>query len=178
MVHKDELPQQAIGYMENIELPPTRLDVIQETLRLSQMVAEECGEKYAIVHYDLGIAKPALQIQAQESPRYDNVFICIGTFHLAMAYFASLGYILDSSGAAEALCNSDVLASGSIRGFLSGKHFNRCKRLHPLLATAIQILHLQKFTEECGLVSQEFKELLTFFFRASITRFSKWHLRK
>ena len=43
------------------------------------------------------------------------------------------------------------------------KNFNRCKRLHPLLATAIQILHFQKFTEEYGPVSQEFKELLTSF---------------
>ncbi len=31
--------------MENIDLPPTRLDVVQETLRLSQRVAEECVEK-------------------------------------------------------------------------------------------------------------------------------------
>ena len=50
LVHEDELPQQTIGYTENIDPPPTRLDVIQETLRLSQMVAEEWGEKYAIVH--------------------------------------------------------------------------------------------------------------------------------
>ena len=78
------------------------------------MVAEECGEKYAIVHYDLGIAKPALQIQAQESPTYDNVFICVGISHLAMAYFGSLGYILESSGAAEALYNSDIFASDQL----------------------------------------------------------------
>ena len=46
LAHEDRLPPQTTGYMENIELPPTRLDVIQETLRLSQMVAKECGEKY------------------------------------------------------------------------------------------------------------------------------------
>ena len=166
LVCEDPLPLQAIGYMENIDLPPTRLDVVQETLRLSQKVAEECGEKYAIVHYDLGIAKPAFQIQAQESPKYDNVFICIGTFHLALAYFASLGYILDSSGGIEVLSNSEVLASGSVSGFLSGKHYNRCKRLHPLLATAVQILHFQRFTEEHGPVSDELRQLLIAFSKA------------
>ena len=60
-VHTDKLPQQVIGYMENIELPPTRLDVVQETLRRSQKLASECGDRYTIVHYDLAIAKPALQ---------------------------------------------------------------------------------------------------------------------
>ena len=46
LAHEDRLPLQTTDYMENIELP-RRLDVIQETLRLSQMVAEECEEKYA-----------------------------------------------------------------------------------------------------------------------------------
>ena len=58
-------PLQAIGYMENIDLPPTRLDVVQEPLRIAQRVAQECGYLYAIVSYDLAITKPALQIQAQ-----------------------------------------------------------------------------------------------------------------
>ena len=53
------------------------------------------------------------------------------------------------------LCDSEVLAAGSMRGFLSGKHFNRCKRLHPLLSTALQILHFRRFTELHGTVSDE-----------------------
>ena len=42
-----------------------------------RMRGEVCD---ATVHYDLAIAKPALKIQAQESPKFDNVFICFGTF--------------------------------------------------------------------------------------------------
>jgi len=68
-IHHDKLPQQSIGYMENIALPPTRLDVVQETVHLAQKVARECGEKYTIVTYDLATAKPALQIQSLESPK-------------------------------------------------------------------------------------------------------------
>ena len=37
-------------------------------------------------------------------------------------YFASLAYIVESSGGPEVFCISDVLASGSVRGFLAGKH--------------------------------------------------------
>ena len=82
-----------------------------------------------------------------------------------MAYFASLGYILDSSGAKEVLSNSDVLVSGSVRGLLNGKQklFNCCKRLHPFLATSIQILHFKKFTEEYAPVLQELKRVANFF---------------
>ena len=64
LVTKDTLSKQRVEYMENLNLPPTRLDVIVETLKRSQRVAAECGEHYALVTYDLAVAKPALQIQA------------------------------------------------------------------------------------------------------------------
>ena len=76
----DPLPQQTIGYMDNLNLPSTRLDVVPETMKLSQKLATECGESYAVVRYDLAVAKPALQIQSEESPLYDNVFVCFGAF--------------------------------------------------------------------------------------------------
>lgn len=80
LVCNDPLLIQVIGYMENIELPPTRLDVVRETMARSQGVAKECGEKYAVVTYDLAIAKPALQIQAQESPQFDNALSALELF--------------------------------------------------------------------------------------------------
>jgi hypothetical protein len=130
------------------------------TIRISQRLAHECGEKLAIVHYYLAIAKPALTIQVQESPRFDNVFICFGTFHIYMAYFATLGYILEASGGPDVLCNAEVLAQGSMNGFLSGKHFNRCKRIHPLFATALRMLHFKQFIELNGPVPEVFIQLL------------------
>ena len=81
LVTADDSPQQRIEYMKNITLPPTRNDVVAKTLAVSQAVARECNEKYAIVHYDLAVAKPALQIQDAEKPKFDNVFICFGPFY-------------------------------------------------------------------------------------------------
>ena len=125
LVMEDPLPRQQIGYMENINLPPTRLDVVAETLKQTQRVAMECNQPYIVVTYDLAIAKPALQIQATESPLYDNIFICFGAFHVVMAYFGGLGYLLDGSGGPEILTETEVLAAGSLNGFLPGKHYNR-----------------------------------------------------
>ena len=121
----DPLPKQRIGYMENISLPSTRLDVVVETLKQSQRVKNECREQFIIVHYDLSVAKPAMQIQAAEAPKYDDIFICFGPFHILVAYFGSMGYLLDGSGGPEILTENSVLAPGSLNGFLNGKHFNR-----------------------------------------------------
>ena len=62
LVTEDPLPQQRIAYMENLSLLPTRLDVVAETLNISKKVAAECGDEYAVVHYDLAVAKLAMLI--------------------------------------------------------------------------------------------------------------------
>ena len=121
----DLLSSQKIAYMRNLNLPITRLDVVAETLNISQRVAEECGDTYAIVTYDLAVAKPALQIQDEEKPRYDNIFICFGPFHIFMAYFGALGHIIECSGGPHVLTESEVLAPGSLNGFSLGKQYNR-----------------------------------------------------
>ena len=143
----DTSVKQKIGYMRNVTLPPTRNDVVMETLKVSQQVAAECGETSILVHYDLAVAKPAIMIQNQESPRFDNIFICFGSFHIELAYFGALGYYLQGSGIEHILSESGVLASGSVVGFLRGKHFNRCKRIHILLSLALEICLFQKFME-------------------------------
>ena len=106
-------------------LPPTRLDVVSETLNFSQRVANECGEEYAVVTFDLAIAKPAMQIQSTEAPLYNNVFVMFGPFHIEIAYFGSLGYLLDGSGGPNIMIDTEVLAAGSLNGFILGKHYNR-----------------------------------------------------
>ncbi len=141
----DTLPVQSIGYMENIALPPTRLDVVQETMVISEKVRQECGEDYIIVAYDLGIAKPAMRIQEEESPKFDKLFIEIGPFHLRMSYFACVGYFITGCGLGDIICTSDVLGSGSLSGFLQGKHFNRCTRIHTLLFAALSECHMKAF---------------------------------
>lgn len=50
------------------------------------------------------------------------------------------------------MTQSKLLADGSVRGFLNGSHFNRCKKLHPVTAISFKILHfkifLQKYNEK------------------------------
>jgi hypothetical protein len=85
-----------------------------------------------------------MQIQADETPRFD-VFISFGAFHISLAYFGCLGSFIDGLGGPNILTETEVLASGSLRGFILGKHYNRCKRIHPMLATALTQLHFQAY---------------------------------
>lgn len=115
--YQDNLPKQEVRYMPNLRQPITSLDVIQETLITAQRCAKECEQQF-------------------EKPRFNNVFVMPGLFHIEMAFFKAVGKIISDSGGPDMLTDTDVLAPGSLNGFLSGKHFNCCKQLHPMLALA------------------------------------------
>lgn len=58
--------------------------------------AEECGQQYTEVHYDLAIASKAFKIRCavlrteEESP-LKRLFIELGSFHIAMSEFQAYG---------------------------------------------------------------------------------------
>lgn len=64
-----------------------------------------------------------------------------------MAYFKAVGKVISDCGLTNVMVESGLLANGSVNGFLDGKHFNRCKRLHPLVALGLEILHFKSFLE-------------------------------
>jgi hypothetical protein len=56
-----------------------------------------------------------------ETPQFDNLFIHFGCFHIMMAYYKAIGKLIDSRGITNIMVNADILASGSINSFITGK---------------------------------------------------------
>ena len=149
--YPEPIKKQLVCYLQNIRLPPTREDVVKETLKRLQTVAEECGYKYTIVTYDLAVANIARQIQIQNSPKFDDCFIQFGQLQTILS--SSIGKILEGSGAAYLLSEAKIIACGSISKFLRGKSYNRCRCENLLLATAVHDLHLERFIEDMNIPS-------------------------
>ena len=84
--------------MRNIQLPPTRDDVIRQILKISQEVATDCGDEFALLMYNLACAKIAGHIQIEESPKFDKCFIQFGQFHALLSTYSSLGTMIGRSG--------------------------------------------------------------------------------
>lgn len=143
----DPLPNQQLGFMKNLGAPSTQLSSVAETMNISMQVARECGDDYGIVSYDMGLAKPALRIQDTEHPKYEDLFILPGPFHALTAFYGSVGYIKNGSGALHILVISGILAPGCVNGFVSGKHYNRCRRVNALWSCSTKILHFRQFTK-------------------------------
>ena len=59
-----------------------------------------------------------------------------------------LGKYLAESGGSHILNETHVIEKGSLKSFLSGKSYNRCKRSHQLLEVAMEILQIQTFVDK------------------------------
>jgi len=141
----DRRPQQRIWYMDPIAASPTRNDVVRETMNRSMSVAIETKQEYAVVTYDLAVALKAYSIQALDAPLYDKLLVMLGNFHLELAFYGAVGTFLNESGAEHLLTESGVLAEGSLMGFIRGKFYNRCARIHDILALAMEIKLYESF---------------------------------
>ena len=113
--------------------------VVVGTLKISLKIKDKAIRDSISVTYDLAIKKIALQVQAEEKPAFDRIFISLGSFHIEMAFFPAIGKVIAEPSGPYILSEYDVLAKGSLRSFLTGKHYNRCKRLHQILSLAIEI---------------------------------------
>ena len=150
---------QQVRYMKPIPFPPTRIDVIKEVMAKSEEVRIECGEMVLPVCFDLAIAKIALQIQSQEAPEYDRLFILFGQFHIELNVFSVLGKLIEGSGGPCILSEAGVVAAGSITKFLKGKMYNRCHRGHILLATAIRGIQFEQYVKMQNVSSSKLQKL-------------------
>ena len=153
---------QKVWCLPQINESPTSHAVVAETMKRSLKVAEEAGRQTIPVTYDLAIVRIALQIQGEESPKYDNLFVTLGAFHVELAFFKAIGKVIAEFGGPYVLQESDVLAKGSLQSFITGKNYKPCKRLHETLSLSLEILHFERFVsiqdDKDGLVTNLRKE--------------------
>ena len=72
--------KQQVWYLPQINASPTSHAVVMETMKRSIKIADDAGRDSISVTYDLAIAKIALQIQAEEKPRLNRIFVSLGSF--------------------------------------------------------------------------------------------------
>ena len=67
------------------------------------------------------ITLKAYSIQALQTPTFDKlIIILLGNFHLELAVFLAVGTFLADSGIEYLITEANVLAEGSLAGFMKG----------------------------------------------------------
>ena len=61
-------------------------------------VANETGQEYGVVTYDLQVALKAYSIRAIETPLFDKLLVMLGHFHVELAFYGAVGTFIHDSG--------------------------------------------------------------------------------
>ena len=105
----------------------------------------ESGKRETTLTYNLAIAKMAIEIQIEEAPTLHKIFVTPGSFHIAMVFFRVIGKYISESGGPHLQTESSIIENGSLTSFLLGKSYKKSKRIHQLLALAMEIQHFHSF---------------------------------
>ena len=104
----------------------------------------------------------ALKMQPQEQTTYDHMFVSLEAILLDFDRFRAFGAYIAECRGLYALNKYFVIAKGSTKSFQTGKSYKWCRKLHELLALAMEVLYLKIFINEKLFFSVDFTiDLLT-----------------
>ena len=130
-----EYPRQRMKHMKHTPFPPTRINVVKETMVQSKNVSGERGFTFAVITCDLVTVKIAKKVQSKEPKEIKEVFIMFGAFHIDGSIFFAIAKLTEGSGGHCLLTESGVIVPGSTNRFLKAKMYDRGRRIHILLST-------------------------------------------
>ena len=105
-------------------------------------------QNHAVVTYELTVALKAYSIQTLESPLLDKLLIMLGNFHVELAFYGAIRTVVNENGIEFILTEAEVLAEDSMMVFMKGKFYNRCTRIHKLLANVMEQKLYDHFMQE------------------------------
>lgn len=82
---------------------------------------------------------------------FDKLLVLLGNFNLELAFIGALGTFLADTEIEYLLTEAGVLAEGSLAGFMKGKFYNKCTRIHQILAA---VMEQTLFTKYLGLLEE------------------------
>ena len=134
-----------IAYYPVIPYPITEYKTVAECLKYSEEATKEVGQKYTITTFDLGVCMKAYPLLFNDPEKYKDHIVLIGSFHTTMAYLKMIGKKMTGSGFEDILIEAELISSGSLKGVMNGKHFERSMHCHKIMYESLHRLLLEKF---------------------------------
>lgn len=140
-LHEDPSSQPTvITFLPPIISPITEYPTVLECIKQSQLMAAQVNMKYAHITVDVGAAAKFYHVIWNSPEEFHNVIIHLGDMHAIMEFFGTIGKFISGSGFEEVVYQAGLCTSGTIKGVLCGKHYNRSWTIHETFSEALHRL--------------------------------------
>ena len=142
---QDRIKETVMTYLTPIPKPITDYQTISEMFERSRELRLQSNMQYCHITLDIGAAMKAYQVLWSNPQIWYDIIIHLGDFHAMMTFFGTIGCFVKGSGFEEIIFQVGLCSSGSIKGVISGKHYNRAWYVHEVFSAAIFRLFLEIF---------------------------------
>ncbi|XP_028419097.1 uncharacterized protein LOC114544759 [Dendronephthya gigantea] len=148
MLCSNEIPDVSrVGYLPVIDASPTEYSTINTILTRSTEIADKLELRYAVLVFDEAVYAKVQHARWKEETFLNRFVVRLGEFHTIMCYLSAMSKIFEDGGLKDAFIESGIVSEGSIKGILSGKHYNRAVSCHKIMYEALQRLRFQAFLD-------------------------------
>lgn len=104
----EDVPHKRVGFLPVLSYPVTQYDNVYTAMKNLQGVLEYLDQPKLSVTCDVGVYRIAREIQLIRPEEFDNIVLCLGSFHMAKVALGCLGKYLKGSGAENIFIESSV----------------------------------------------------------------------
>ena len=124
----------------------TLLSVFRYAELINQHIMVE--ERKIVVSVDLGLYKPAKQLEFARDDCQNNWIIRPGELHIVMALLRTIGAYIDHSCLDEIWLESGIYSSTTIKQIIEGKNVKRAMKAHITFLQSLFFLYKEQFFEK------------------------------
>ena len=135
-----------VEYLPTINAPATEMNTVYEIINQSELIRKELSLQTMVVVMDQALYAKAVEITWKHKQNFSNILLRMGTFHTICNALSILGKRFGDAGLKDICLEAGLVAEGSIKGVIEGKHYNRAVRVHKYIYEALIRLVWGEFT--------------------------------
>ena len=117
--------QKRVAFLPVLPYPVTQYDIDYTAMKNFQKVLQYLKQPKLPVICDEGVYHTAREIQLIRHNEFQDIILCMGTFHMAKVELGCLGIFLTGSGAETILVESGVFGVNVVQSVITGKKLHQ-----------------------------------------------------
>lgn len=158
LVTDEEVAQKIIGFLPVLPYPVTEYATVYTALKNFQDILGQLEQSHLPVACDEGVYHIAREIVMNKPSEFNNIILCLGSFHLIKVVLGAIGKYIDGCGAETIFVESGAFGKNVVRSVLDGTHYTRSLKGLTMLSECIERLQWAEFFKIHG-VDQYMAEL-------------------
>jgi hypothetical protein len=149
----DTMPKTKVGFVPVLPYPVTRHDTVYTAMKNLQAILQHLKQPKIAIACDEGVYRIAREIQLLRPTEFDNIVLCLGTFHMAKVALGCIGKYMRNSGAEEIFVENGIFGVNVVESVMTGKHYNRSMKGIQLMNEALTRLKMKEYMAVKGSIN-------------------------